>query len=90
MLRYGDSGAFSSINIFRDMLKGSTMHGFYTVLLLAEAGDSCLSPRPRVQIGWLFYRVASLNNYLRIPNISVWKSVTLDVLLKFKQQHVLR
>ena len=30
------------------MLKGSTMF-FYTVLLLAEAGESCLSQRPRVQ-----------------------------------------
>ena len=48
MLRYGDSDAFSSINIFRYMLKGSN-HGFYTVLLLAEAEESCLSPRPRVQ-----------------------------------------
>ena len=48
MLRYGDSDAFSSINIFRYMLNGSTMF-FFTVLLLAEAGESCLSPRPRVQ-----------------------------------------
>ena len=25
-------------------------HGFYTELLLAEAVESCLSPRPRVQV----------------------------------------
>ena len=49
MLRYGDSDAFSSINIFRYMLFKGVNHGFYTVLLLAEAGESCLSPRPRVQ-----------------------------------------
>ena len=48
MLRYGDSDAFCSIIIFRYTLKGPN-HGFYTVLLLAEAGESCLSPRPRVQ-----------------------------------------
>ena len=48
MLRYGDSDSFSSINIFRYMLKGPAMV-CYTVLLLAEAGESCLSPRPRVQ-----------------------------------------
>ena len=39
MLRYGDSDAFSSINIFRYMLKGSTMV-FINALLLAEAGKS--------------------------------------------------
>ena len=39
---------FFSINIFRYMLKGQN-HGFYTVLLHAEAGERCLSPRPRVQ-----------------------------------------
>ena len=30
------------------MLNGVN-HGFYTVLLLAEAGEICMSPRPRVQ-----------------------------------------
>ena len=48
MLRHGDSDTFSSVIIFRYMLKGLTMV-FYTVLLLAEAGESCLSPRLRVQ-----------------------------------------
>ena len=48
MLQYGDSDAFSSINIFKKHVKGAN-HGFYTVLLLAEAGESCLSPRQRVQ-----------------------------------------
>ena len=48
MLRQGDSDAFSSINIFRYMLKGSTMV-FIPYYYFAEAGESCLSPRLRVQ-----------------------------------------
>ena len=34
--------------IFQTHVKGVN-HGFYTVLLLAEAEESCLSSRPRVQ-----------------------------------------